>query len=830
MGKALVIAEKPSVATDIAKVLGGLKKVGDHYEGEKYIVASAVGHLLEIQAPEEYEVKRGKWSFAHLPVIPPRFELKPIKKSEAKLKSLSKLIKSKEVDTLINACDAGREGELIFRYIVDAVKTKKPIERLWLQSMTKSSIEEAFRHLRSDAEMKPLADAAKSRSEADWLVGINGTRAMTAFNSKDGGFFLTTVGRVQTPTLALVVRREDQIRSFKPEPYWEVVADFKVAAGLYQGKYIDSEFKKSKDTKLKAERIWTKEKAEQIAAAVNGKTGTVKEVQKESTSACPALYDLTTLQREANSKFGFSAKTTLSIAQALYEKHKVLTYPRTDARALPEDYIPTVKDTLKMLSGNALGKFAQTVLTNNWVVPNKKIFNNSKISDHFAIIPTTQTPSNLSEAEQKIYDLVCKRFIAIFFPSAVYLNTTRTTDVEGYRFITEGKILHKAGWLAVYGKEISSDGSDLVPIQPSDKPQAVKTTVNALETKPPARYTEASLLSAMEGAGKTIEEAELREAMSEKGIGTPATRAAIIEGLIVQNYLIREGRELVPTAKASQLIALLSGLGIKELSEAELTGEWEFQLAQIEKGKLSRTAFMEGIDKLTRDIVEKAKSYGAETVPLANPATLKTPCPKCGGKIIETYRRFACTHCDYSIPKHPGGRTFTPEEADELLSKKTLGPLDGFISKLGRPFSATLKLGPAPDFKVDFDFGNESKESTVSVEEIKKNAPIGKCPVCGGNVFESDNAYICENNLDKSGKCSFRSSKKILQQEISPEQMKKLLETGSTDLLKGFVSNRTKRPFSAYLVLDKGGKIGFKFEEKTEAKPRRRTAAKKQSG
>ena len=520
MGKTLVIAEKPSVAGDIARAIGGLKKVGDHYEGDSYIVASAVGHLLELKEPAEYEVKRGKWSFANLPVIPSHFDLAPIKKSETKLNGLKKLLKSKEVDKVINACDAGREGELIFRYIMEATKNKKPIYRLWLQSMTKGAILDAFKHLRTDAQMQPLADAAKSRSEADWLVGINGTRAMTAFNSKDGGFFLTTVGRVQTPTLALVVNREEKIRSFVPRNYWEVHADFKVDAGVYEGKYFDPDFKKSSDPDLKAERLWAAEDAQKIADAVRGKKGTATETSKPSTSSCPALYDLTTLQREANSRFGFSAKTTLSIAQALYEKHKLLTYPRTDARALPEDYLPTVKEILSVVAQtSSLGKFAQKALKDNYVVFTKKIFNNAKISDHFAIIPTGQEPKSvLSEVEQKIYDLVTKRFIAVFYPPAQFLNTTRTTVVEDYHFVSEGKVMQHPGWLEVYGRTSEDSGSELVPVAKGETPLTVKSDALGLATKPPARYTEASLLSAMENAGKTVEEAELRDAMSEKGI------------------------------------------------------------------------------------------------------------------------------------------------------------------------------------------------------------------------------------------------------------------------------------------------------------------------
>jgi len=817
MSKTLVIAEKPSVATDIAKALGGLKKVGDHYEGDEYIVASAVGHLLEIKAPDEYEVKRGKWSFEHLPVIPPHFDLSPIKKSETKLNSLLKLIKKRDVSCIINACDAGREGELIFRYIIEAAKSKKTLKRLWLQSMTKKSILDAFSRLRSNEEMLLLADAAKSRSEADWLVGINGTRAMTAFNSKDGGFFLTTVGRVQTPTLALVTKREADIQAFKAKTFWEIHAVFDVANGEYAGKWIDPKFKKSADKTLKAERIWNLQEAEKIVAACTGQLGTITEESKPSNTNCPALFDLTSLQREANAKFGLSAKTTLSLAQALYEKHKVLTYPRTDARALPEDYIPTVKQTLSMLAGcDAFGNLADAVLKNNWVKQDKKIFNNAKISDHFAIIPTTQpAPGTLSELERKIYDLVVRRFIAIFYPPAQFLNTTRKTVVQNHTFVTEGKVLTKPGWLAVYGKD-ATDKESLVPVAHGETAKTRSASPIEMQTKPPARYNEATLLGAMESAGKSVEEAELREAMAEKGIGTPATRAAIIEGLILQGYMVRDGRDLIPTYKAKQLMTLLAGLGINVLTEAELTGEWEYKLAQIEKGTVSRKEFMAEIASLTNEIVSKAKSYGASTVPIDNPVHLKSPCPKCGGEIVENYKRFACRSCDFSIAKHLAGRTFSPQEVEELISRKEIGPLTGFISKMGRPFNAILRLGGAPDFKVDFDFGNEQKEKEPV--DLSTANIIGKCPVCQGNVLDTPNAYVCETNVNSEGKkCKFRIGKSILQQPIDVEQLKKLLETGKTDLLTGFVSNKTHRPFSAHLCMDKAGKISFEFAPKKAA-------------
>ena len=440
MSKALIIAEKPSVAADIARALGGFTKQQDFFESDRYVLSSAVGHLLELKAPESHDVKRGKWTFTHLPVIPPHFDLAPIAKAEARLKVLLKLLKRKDVTELVNACDAGREGELIFRYIVQAAKARQPVRRLWLQSMTPASIREAFESLRSDDEMLPLADAARSRSEADWLVGINGTRAMTAFNSKEGGFYLTTVGRVQTPTLAIVAEREDKIRRFVSRNYWEVRAKFDARAGQYDGRWFDEAFKKADDPDARAERLWDETRAAAIVAACTGKPGVVSEEAKPSTQLSPLLFDLTSLQREANGKFGFSAKTTLSIAQALYERHKVLTYPRTDARALPEDYLGVVKKTMEELGAlSAYKPFTKQALKAGWIRPNKRVFDNSKISDHFAIIPTPQTPGHLSEVEAKLYDLVAKRFLAVFFPAAEYLVTTRITRVERPRLQDRGQ-------------------------------------------------------------------------------------------------------------------------------------------------------------------------------------------------------------------------------------------------------------------------------------------------------------------------------------------------------------------------------------------------------
>jgi DNA topoisomerase III len=829
MGKALIIAEKPSVAGDIAKALGGFKKDGDYYESTEYVVSSAVGHLLELTPPEGVEAARGKWSFKCLPVIPPHFDLQPIERSVNRLKVLAKLIKRKDVDALINACDAGREGELIFRNIVRYTQARQPIRRLWLQSMTPSAIREGFDRLRSDSEMVPLADAAFSRAEADWLVGINGTRAMTAFNSKSGGFFKTTVGRVQTPTLAIVVEREGRIRKFLPRNFWEVIGTFGAAAGQYTGRWFDEKFAKPEgkdaDPDLKPERLWDASKAEAIRDKCLGKPGIVTEESKPSTSLSPLLYDLTSLQRDANSRFGLSASRTLQLAQSLYERHKVLTYPRTDSRALPEDYILTVKNTLKAMGGTLYAPFAGTVLQNDWVRPNKRIFNNAKVSDHFAIIPTTQSPKGLSDLEQKLYDMVARRFLAIFYPAAEFLETLRITRVEGEPFKSSGKVLVNPGWLAVYGKEAQDEDApaNLPPVNPGEAVETRAVEVKQNMTKPPPRYTEATLLSAMEGAGKLVEDDELREAMRDKGLGTPATRAAIIEGLISEQYLLRNGRELQATAKAFSLMELLNGLGIPELTKPELTGDWESKLYQIQRRQKSRGEFMSEIADMTRHIVERAKKYEMDTIP-GDFGVLETPCPKCGGEVHEQYRAFQCVKCDFAVRKTISGRMFEIPEIETLLREKQVGPLQGFRSKLGKPFAAVLKL--SPEFETKFDFGQDARtESGAPVEmDFTGQEPVGQCPKCGARVFESAMSYLCEKATGPNRACDFRSGKIILQQPVDRQQMKKLLETRKTDLLDKFISKKG-RPFKAFLVVDPQGKVGFEFPPR-ERKPRKAAAAK----
>lgn len=844
MTKTLVIAEKPSVAQDIVRALtpvaGKFDKHDDHFENDRYVVTSAVGHLVEIQAPEEFDVKRGKWSFAHLPVIPPYFDLKPVDKTKTRLNAVVKQAKRKDVTQLINACDAGREGELIFRlieqYAGGAKPLGKPVKRLWLQSMTPQAIRDGFDALRSEQQMAGLAHAARSRSEADWLVGINGTRAMTAFNSRDGGFFLTTVGRVQTPTLSLVVEREEKIRKFVSRDYWEVHASFAAEAGEYPAKWFDPKWKKSEDVELRADRVWSQREAQAIADAVRGQKATVTEESKPTTQASPLLFDLTSLQREANGKFGYSAKTTLALAQSLYERHKALTYPRTDSRALPEDYLPVARQTFEMLADSSmrhLAPHARTALTNNYVRPSKRIFDNAKVSDHFAIIPTLQAPSGLSEAEQKLYDLVVRRFMAVFFPSAEYTVTTRISSAVGHSFKTEGKVLVKPGWLAIYGKEAADEveggkdgdkGQNLVPVKPGETVRTEQVDPKGLKTKPPARYSEATLLGAMESAGKQIDDDELREAMQEKGLGTPATRAAIIEGLLTEKYMLREGREIIPTAKAFQLMTLLRGLEVEELCRADLTGEWEFKLSQMEKGQLSRESFMADIAAMTERMVKKAKEYDRDTIP-GDYATLETPCPNCGGVVKENYRRFACVGkpgaepCGFSFGKSPAGRTFETAEAEALLRDKKIGPLEGFRSKAGWPFTSEIVIkydDEAHNYKLEFDFGDD-KNAEESGELVEfADASLGPCPICGAGVHEHGANYVCSKAVPTAAQptpsCTFKSGKIILQQPVEREQMHKLLETGKTDLLDKFVSMRTRRAFKAFLAWDKeAGKVNFEF-------------------
>tara|TARA_B100000965_G_scaffold406290_1_gene444438 strand:- start:3843 stop:6344 length:2502 start_codon:yes stop_codon:yes gene_type:complete len=822
--KTLIIAEKPSVAKDLAKALGKVKKQGDFFENDELIISSAVGHLVELFMPEDVDKKFKRWMLGSLPIIPEKFELKPIEKTKKKFQELKKLMQRKDVDKIINACDAGREGELIFTYIYELAKCKKPVQRMWMMSMTESGIQESFAHLRSQDEMVPLQSAARCRSESDWIVGINGTRAVTLrmFGGRAGQ--VATVGRVQTPTLSLVVQREREIRAFKPRDYWRIIGNFGIHAGTYEGTFQKKDFKKGTDEHDRIDRIWEKAEAERILEAVkNTEMAAVTEEKKRTRQQAPRLYDLTSLQREANSRFGFSAGRTLQLAQALYEKHKMITYPRTDSRALPEDYIDTCRKTLKQLSDQVFGPHAEKVLAENWVVPNKRIFNNKQVSDHFAIIPTDQSAKKLSEEEAKIYDMIARRFIAIFFPPAEYDVTTRMSEAGEHTFKTEGKVLAKPGWLTVYGKE-AQDKDTLPPLSSEDgtPAQAKVLEVELLDeqTKPPPRYSEATLLAAMEGAGKLVEDEELAEAMKEKGLGTPATRAQTIDHLIREKYMERIAREIHPTVKAENLIEFLEAIDVESLRSPTMTGEWEHKLHQIQQGKLSRETFMKEISSMTKRIVERIRAFDEMKAETKQTEIIS---PTDNKPLIETLRSFRSQDGKVTLYKTIGNRRMKPDEIGELLTKKRIGPLDDFRSKAGKPFSAILELDE--EFKTRFVFeSNDRPEEDADGNpiDLKQFEAIGACPkaakgLCAhqeGTIRVTPNAYTCEHYAGRSEPCNFRVSRTLLGRTIPEDQFKKLLTEGKTDLLDKFRSNRTKRFFSAHLILKDNGEIGFEFAKK----------------
>ena len=835
-----MITEKPSVARDITKALGGFENKKTFFEGPRYVVTSAVGHMLELVAPEGVEVERGKWLLANLPVIPDHFDLKPIQKSESQLNLIKKLYGRKDVDSVINACDAGREGELIFHYLIRHFKGSKPVQRLWLQSMTPEAIRDGFRSLRGGDHWLPLQRAAVCRSESDWLIGINATRAMTALNSSGGGFSLTTVGRVQTPTLALLVDREKEIQHFEPRDYWEVKATFAIASGRYEGSWVDPQLQartkqaatqdasKDQHGTAKPERIWDKTRAEAIVAQCANREGRVSETTKPSSQQPPMLFHLTSLQREANRRFGFSAKTTLGIAQALYERHKVLTYPRTDSRTLPEDYPDTVRKIMQSLVSSGadpgdvppevegdrpISHWAERVLQNAYVNgKNKRIFNDAQVSDHFAIIPTGEVPGKLKEQERRIYELVTRCFIAAFYPPARFENTLRRTVVENQTFETRGRVLIESGWLQVMGRKERNETLPPLSVaaeEVSEKATTVEIEMEGKQTKSVPRYNEATLLSAMEGAGKLMEDDELREAMQGRGLGTPATRAAIIEELIRNRYVLRDARELVPTSKATTLLRLLHALKIDELTTAELTGEWEKKLKQIESDRFSSDEFMRHIRVMTREIVDAARQCDVDRID-DEYVVLDASCPKCGkGKVRENYRKFVCETCGFSTWKSIAGRELSSDEATILLRDRRLGPLNGFRSRLGREFAAELIV--KDDFTVAFDFGDATGDDDVDPQTCDQ---VGPCPKCGASVLDAPKRYVCRNGLGDGSTCDFKIGRQILNRPIDAGEVRQLLGKGKTDLLHGFVSKKNKRKFAAHLTIDLSdgsGKFGFEF-------------------
>ena len=706
MSKTLVIAEKPSVGRDLAATLpGAFKQSQDktHLVGGDYVITWAVGHLVGLAEPDQYDDKLKKWRFADLPIVPQKFKLIPNDdKAKKQLNAVHKLMKDKEVELIVNACDAGREGELIFAYLFETSGVKKPVKRLWLNSMTKTAIQEAFAHLREGEEMRLLEDAARSRSEADWLVGMNATRAASirlraAF---DGA---VSLGRVQTPTLALVVRRELEIRAFVPEPYWLVEAGF-AATGerLYSGRYLGG--KRIKEDEAKT-----------IVAETTGQPGTITKLEKkEEREASQLLYDLTSLQRHANTLFGFSARRTLAAAQRLYEEHKAITYPRTNSRFLTSDMIGEIKPTAAHVGRHERYAQGAAYVTRLERLPLGRVVNDKRVEDHHAIIPTRSQHDlkKMGPDESRVYDLVAKRFLAVFHPDAVYERTRVETTVAEHVFRTSGRVLIEAGWKAVYGEEAQkpgdeedSGGDQLLPrLEQGEDVETRSVESLRKETQPPRRFTEASLLGAMETAGKDIQDAELREAMKDSGIGTPATRATIIERLIQVGYIEREGRALHATEKGVQVISLL---GEHPLTSAELTGSWEHRLSLIEQGEDTRPAFMSDIVKFTTDTVAELDKLKGVKIERANLG----PCPICGRDVIENRKGYSCWSkddpgCGFVIWKKKANKILPVSVVKELMeTRKTAKAVSGFKGRSGRSFSAKLALEQGEDgkWRVEFD-------------------------------------------------------------------------------------------------------------------------------
>jgi DNA topoisomerase-3 len=725
--KTLVIAEKPSVARDLTDALpGNFENHESYYESEDTVITFAVGHLVELTDPEDYDEKFKKWRMADLPIVPEEFRLRPRdKKAEKQLKVIHKLLKRDDVDRIVNACDAGREGELIFAYIYETSGVDKPVERLWINSLTKTAIKEGFEHLRPGEQLRQLEAAARSRSEADWLVGMNATRAATIRGRAWVGG-VVSLGRVQTPTLALLVKREREIQAFVPEPYWLVHGEFDPR---YQGLWFEGD-----ETRLKEAK-----RAEEIATKVSNKDGVVESVErKEQSERAPLLYDLTSLQRDANRRFGFSARRTLQAAQSLYEDKKAITYPRTSSRWLSGDLVPQLKPTAATLQ--PIGEYAAAAryVLGLQQLPLGRVVNDSKVDDHHAIIPTDveHDVSRFSPDERRVFDLVARRFLAVFHPPARYARTTVVTLVEDERFRSRGKVTLEAGWRGVYGllsdaeqqqqrqeEDGENESAELPPLEQGQKVRCASAEVEAKETKPPPRYSEATLLSAMETAGKLIDDEELREAMKESGLGTPATRAETIETLIRREYIERAGKDLTPTPKGLQVITMLEE---HPLTSPELTGNWEKRLTDIEHGQDDRGKFIKDIETFTRATVEKIGELDKEKL---RPERVELGlCPRCGaetGEIIkENSKAYGCTSwksreepgCGFVIWKRVAGRTLTPELARQLLEEgRTKEVISGFKSRAGKPFRARLVLND--EGKVEFDFPARAQTKEAAVAE-----------------------------------------------------------------------------------------------------------------
>jgi DNA topoisomerase III len=701
----LIVAEKPSVGRDMAKVLGRHRREEGALVGSGWTVTWAIGHLAELAPPDAYGEGYKRWRLESLPVLPEKFKVKVNPKTSGQFAVVKKLMRDASVTEIVNACDAGREGELIFAYLYELAGCTKPVRRLWISSLTPEAIREGFASLREGAGMKPLEDAARSRGEADWIVGMNATRAYSTKFGRPGN--VLSVGRVQTPTLKLLVDREREIEDFKPEKFWTVYARFAREGASYDGVWF----------KNKQNRLKEKEAAEEIAEKVRGGAGVVQRAEKKTaTEKPPLLYDLTELQRNANAKLGFTAERTLRAAQALYEDKKLITYPRTSSRYLSKDMVGTLKKRVEAAGALPdLALFAAELLGLPKLPIGKRIMDDAKVTDHHAIVPTNKKPSaDLPSDEAKVHDLVARRFLAVFFPAARFENTTVITAVRSETFLSRGRVVLEAGWRRLYpdgvGGKKEKEPPVLPPVSVGQEWAVAKVAVKEGETKPPPRYSDSALLGAMETAGKFVEDEELRQAMKDSGLGTPATRAATIERLLKVGYLVREKKTLVPTEKGRALIGLL---GESSLASLELTARWEERLARMEKGADDRARFMTDISSFTTALVEEVRSKEGEKVAASvksggngdNGTPLGT-CPKCGSPVVETRKSYGCSAwkggCKFAIWKTVSGKRVSESQARQLLIKGRTRRLKGFKSKAGKPYSATLVLDAEHKVRLEF--------------------------------------------------------------------------------------------------------------------------------
>ncbi len=848
MSKSLVITEKPSVARDIVAVLGGFEEQEGYWEGDEYVVTFSLGHLVELLEPEDLDPAYKRWTLDILPILPSEFRLKPKARMSERIRTIQKLLKRKDIDDIINACDAGREGELIFREIVEYLGSNKPVRRLWLRSMTRGAIQRGFSNLEPSERYDRLGSAAACRSQSDWLIGMNATRALTKRLKGRKEKVAWSAGRVQTPTLAMLVGRELEVLAHVPRAFWRVAATFAVDSHEYVGTWFDPDFK-AKDEKddTRDDRIFDEARAQEIAGAVRGRTGAARETRKPSKETAPPLFDLTSLQRECNRRFGWSARRSLNAAQRCYEGHKVLTYPRTSSRCLPSDYRTTVDEVIqKLADGSEYGEWA-TRLREQGLENTKRTFNDEGVSDHFAIIPTGHVPSeSLRGDDGRLFDLAVRRFLGTFYPPAVWTRVERITEVEGHSFRARARTLDEPGWREVLGQTEQEDQT-LPPLRPGEAEvegidaHAREIEVQSEQTKPPARITEARLLSLMENAGQTIDDDELAAALHEKGIGTPATRADIIENLIAKGYVVRQAKSLRPTVKAVRLVDILKRIRADRLASPKLTGDIEYHLLEVERGDRSTQEFMKEIVEYTTDIVDRAKAFDYDDVYPRKEPLGTCPCER-KRPVYEGSWFYRCEEdpavekehdCPFRIWKDKAGRYMDHATVHTLLEKGETGVLEGFLTRDGRTYSGTLKV-EGKELKL-VPASTASGERAIDQPEYEVNTdPLGTCPVCkAGTIYESPTHFACqlpEGAPEPEKECRFTFPRTVCKREVTREEAEPYVKNGRTEMLQEFIS-RYGRPFAATLFLKENGRHGFEFAPR-ERKPgsRKGTTRKKATG